>query len=156
MTNRGCTRTVSMAARGSVHEQGGPESRSPRSGSRGTVVCDKPEPRMAPKASSVVALAGGPPPSKSRLQRFVGRAVRAKCLLAGASPASRVKLGGYLAWDLLHHVLGVPAKSFEMNLVLSGFRVTVRAFSSQLGAYTDIFHLAEYERVPGFQATKGE
>lgn len=43
-----------------------------------------------------------------------------------------------------------------MRLELSGMDVMVRAFSSQLGSYTDIFHLAEYERAPGFLSSPGD
>ena len=96
----------------------------------------------------------GPP--KSRMQRLLGRAKRARCLIKGADPAAKLKLGGYLAWDLAHHTLGVPVRPFDMRLNLSGLDVTVRAFSSQLGAYTDIFHLGEYERVPGFTSARGD
>ena len=87
---------------------------------------------------------------------MVGRATSAACLLKGAQGTSRLKLAGYLIWDLLHHTLRVPVRRSDLDLKLSGFDVRVQTFSSQLGAYADIFHLAEYEQVPGFASAAGE
>jgi FkbM family methyltransferase len=89
-------------------------------------------------------------------RRLVRRARPAGCLLLGADGASRAKLCGYLAWDFLHHAIGFPVKQFEMHLRLSDLDVTVQAFSSQLGGYADIFHLAEYEKAPGFVSAPGD
>jgi FkbM family methyltransferase len=95
-------------------------------------------------------------PKRSRWQRLAGRARSAACLLRGAQGSSRLKLAGYLAWDLLHQTLRVPIRRSEMDLRLSDLSVRVQTFSSQLGAYADIFHLGEYERIPGFASAPGE
>lgn len=94
--------------------------------------------------------------SKRRFQKFIGRVQRAGCMLRGAEGMSRVKLASYLALGVTQRIFRAPIVRREMDLNLSGLRVRVQTFSSQLGAYADIFHLGEYEKVPGFESAPGE
>lgn len=77
-------------------------------------------------------------------------------LLGAARGRDRGTLLRYLSRNFLNKVIGVPLRAEELNVSLSGLRVTVRMFSSELGAYLDIFHDHVYEYLPGFVAQPGQ
>ena len=56
----------------------------------------------------------------------------------------------YLLNNLLHRTIGFPLSQREMTVFLSGFHVSFRTKSSQLGAYVDIFVRHIYEQLSGF------
>lgn len=77
-------------------------------------------------------------------------------MLRGAEGWSRVELARYLASGMYSRVAGGTVHRREVDLKLSGFDVRVETFSSQLGAYADIFFLDEYTQVPGFDSQPGQ
>lgn len=95
-------------------------------------------------------------PKKTKLELAAGRAHRALCMLRGAEGWSRVELARYLASGALARLANSRGERRDVDLKLSGYDVRVQTFSSQLGAYADIFFLSEYEKVPGFESRAGE
>lgn len=68
----------------------------------------------------------------------------------------RAVLAAYLAEDLVDHVAGVRRRGAgELRVGLDGLDVVVDRFSSQLGAYLDVWREGEYDLVPGFRAGPG-
>lgn len=77
-------------------------------------------------------------------------------LLKATRGRDRINMGGYLVRNFLNKTLKTPIKEEELNFTLSGLRISVQAFSSELGAYIDIFHKGIYEKLPGFKARPGQ
>lgn len=61
-------------------------------------------------------------------------------LIRATEARGRATLALYVTCNLLNQVLKLPARRREMNVVLRlGIKVEVHSFSSQLGAYLDVF-----------------
>jgi FkbM family methyltransferase len=95
---------------------------------------------------------------RRRLAKVLPRVRRGLGLVAaGDSLRDRVALTAYLAEDLVDHVAGVRRRGTrELRVRLGGLDVVVDRFSSQLGAYLDVWREGEYAIVPGFRAAPGD
>jgi FkbM family methyltransferase len=89
--------------------------------------------------------------------RLLKRIRRGPKLIQAAQGKGRATLALYLIWNLINQVFRLPACSRELDLSLSpGIQVAVDTFSSQLGAYLDIFPGRVYGQLPGFIGRSGQ
>ncbi len=85
------------------------------------------------------------------------RVKRGPNLLKAVRGKERVMLVGYLIQNFLNQILKLPVSAHEMTLTMNpGIRVSVQTFSSQLGAYLDIFHEFVYGQLPRFLGQPGQ
>lgn len=91
---------------------------------------------------------------QTRLLKRIGHGPR---LIKAAQGKGRAALSLYLVLNFFNQVFGLPAHSRELNLILRpGIKVAVNTFSSQLGAYLDIFHAQVYGQLPAFVGRPGQ
>ena len=93
----------------------------------------------------------------SRSRQLVRRIRHGPRLIGAAEGGGRVGLAAYLVQNLLSQAAGLPASAQELDLRLKpGIQVTVETFSSQLGAYVDVFQERVYGQLPGFLGQAGQ
>ncbi len=90
-------------------------------------------------------------------RELVKRIRHGPSFIKAAQGKGRAALALYLVQNLINQAFKLPARSRELDLVLSpGIQVAVDTFSSQLGAYLDIFQERVYGQLPGFLGRPGQ